>query len=49
MQLRSLLIAIAFAATTCFAAPPDLERADAKRILEFMEWKDVSVIAIRQE
>lgn len=48
MKIRSLLIAIALAATTCFAAPPDLERADAKRILEFMEWKDVSIISIRQ-
>jgi hypothetical protein len=48
MKLRSLLAATAISVSTCFAAPPDLERADAKRILEFMEWKDVSVIAIRQ-
>ncbi len=49
MDLRALLIAaFTILHATCFAAPPDLERADAKRILEFMEWKDVSVIAIRQ-
>jgi len=28
--------------------PPLLEKADAKRILEFMDWREVTVIAIRQ-
>lgn len=49
MNFRSAILAIAsLIATTCFAQPPDLERPEAKRILEFMEWKDVNVIAIRQ-
>lgn len=49
MNFRSAILAIAsLITTTCFAQPPDLERPEAKRILEFMEWKDVNVIAIRQ-
>ena len=49
MNFRSAILAIAsLIATACIAQPPDLERPEAKRILEFMEWKDVNVIAIRQ-
>ena len=48
MNIRTLLIAAALFVTTAFAQPPDLERLDAKRILEHMEWKEVNVLAIRQ-
>jgi hypothetical protein len=49
MNLRALFIAlIALISSTYAAEPPPLERNDAKRILEHMEWKEVSVIAIRQ-
>ena len=49
MKLHSLILAAATLVTaTSFAEPPDLDRPDAKRILEAMEWRDVNVIAIRQ-
>ena len=48
MKFHSLILAATLIATPCFAEPPDLDRGDAKKILEAMEWKEVNVIAIRQ-
>ena len=48
MNIRTLIVASSILTATCIAQPPDLIRADAKRILEHMEWKEVNVIAIRQ-
>lgn len=48
MNIRTFIVASSILTATCIAQPPDLIRADAKRILEHMEWKEVNVIAIRQ-
>ena len=49
MNTRSILIAVStLVSTIAFAQPPDLVRADAKRILEAMDWKGVHVVSIRQ-
>jgi hypothetical protein len=49
MNTRLLLTAVfSITATFTFAAPPDLVRDDAKRILEAMDWKGVHVVSIRQ-
>ncbi|MES2568976.1 MAG: hypothetical protein V4710_02850 [Verrucomicrobiota bacterium] len=49
-MIRLLLtIACALFLTSAFAAEPaPLDKVDALRILEAMEWKEVTVIAIRQ-
>ena len=43
-----LLLLLAFAMPTFGAEPPALEKADAKRILEAMDWKEVTVVAVLQ-
>jgi hypothetical protein len=46
------LIAVLFSLLLAWPAaalePPALEKPDAKRILEFMDWREVTVIAVRQ-
>jgi hypothetical protein len=43
------LAALFFLAVSALAGdPPQLARADAKRVLEAMDWKEVTVVAIRQ-
>jgi hypothetical protein len=46
---RALLLLISlFLAHSAFADPPPLEKADAKKIMELMQWSQVTIIAIRQ-
>jgi len=43
-----LLLALSVPTFAQAAEPPPLEKADAQKIMEAMEWTEVSVIAIRQ-
>jgi hypothetical protein len=43
-----LLLVLSVPMLTKAAEPPALEKADAQKIMEAMEWTEVSVIAIRQ-
>jgi hypothetical protein len=48
--LRIIAAALLLFATTStvFADPPALQRIDAKRLLELMEWRDVHIVTIQQ-
>lgn len=48
MNIRTLITASIFLAIPSFAEPPNLTRADAKRILEAMDWKGINIVAVRQ-
>lgn len=48
MNLRILLILASFLSTAFAVDPPSLRRPDAKRILENMEWRDVTIVTIQQ-
>ena len=46
--LRLLAITVILAATTFAADPPALRRPDAKKVLEAMEWREVTIVTIQQ-
>lgn len=49
MQYLRALAFVSTLATTAFAeAPPPLKKADAKKILELMEWREVNMITVQQ-
>ena len=49
MKRALLLLVCLFLAHSALAFdPPPLEKTDAKRIMEFMEWSQVTIVAIRQ-
>ena len=49
MHYLRALILLCFLSTSVFAIdPPALRKADAKKILEFMEWREVTVITVQQ-
>ena len=48
MNIPRLLAASIFIAIPCLAEPPNLSRAEAKRVLEAMDWKGVNFVAVRQ-
>ena len=47
-HLAALLCLLLLLPSARAADPPPLERPDAVRILEFMNWRDITLIAIRQ-
>jgi hypothetical protein len=46
--LLPTLLVVLFTASAWAFDPPPLARGEAKAILEFMEWREVTVLAIRQ-
>ncbi len=46
--LRTLLALVILATTALAFDPPQLEKADAKKLLEHVDWREVTVIAIHQ-
>ena len=46
--LRALLLVCFLASTALAIDPPPLRKADAKRLLELMEWREVTVITVQQ-
>ncbi len=48
MNLRILLVLLSLVSTVFAADPPALRRPDAKRILENMEWKEVTIVTVQQ-
>jgi hypothetical protein len=47
--MKNILLALLFLASTALAFdPPPLEKGDAKKILEFMEWREVNILVIQQ-
>ena len=47
-HLRALFVLLLLATTSIAADPPPLRKPDAKRILELMEWRDVTIITVHQ-
>ena len=48
MNALRLLLAVVLTSTAFAADPPVLRRADAKKILEAMEWREVTIVTIQQ-
>ncbi len=46
--LRTLLALVLLSTTALAFDPPQLEKADAKKLLQHMDWREVTVIAIHQ-
>jgi hypothetical protein len=47
-HLLTILLALSFALPGRAIEPPALSKADAKRLLEVMEWREPAVITVRQ-
>src|SRR5689334_15255288 len=46
--LRVLTLVLALGTTVLAADPPALRRPDAKKVLEAMEWREVTIVTIQQ-
>ncbi len=47
-HLRALFVLLILASTSFADTPPPLRKPDAKRILELMEWREVTIITVHQ-
>ena len=49
MKAASIILSLLLLVSPAFAAdPPPLEKTDAQRIMEAMDWTEVTIIAVRQ-
>lgn len=47
-SIRTLVAVFLLACSALAADPPPLRKPDAKRVLEFMEWREVTIITVHQ-
>ena len=47
-HLRALFILLLLVSTSLADTPPPLRKPDAKRILELMEWREITIITVHQ-
>jgi hypothetical protein len=46
--LRLLIVIVGLATGALAADPPALRRPDAKKVLEAMEWRDITIVTVQQ-